>query len=134
VEQEEEGTCEAPTEGTVRPGTVAMPQTEVVASMADAPWPGVVAMSQENMAQRVLPPTRTEEGASETSAKNVEVGQASVPVSPTPGATGQTILKEASPQEGSASPGGSTRPSQVLVHVGSDLHTWGGPRIWWAER
>jgi hypothetical protein len=73
VEQAEEGTCEAPTEGIVRPGTVATSQTEVAASRADAPWPGVVAMSQEKMVQRVSPPTRMEEGASKTSAENVEV-------------------------------------------------------------
>jgi hypothetical protein len=64
VEQAEEGTCEAPTEGIVRPGTVATSQTEVA---------GVVAMSQEKMVQRVSPPTQMEEGASKTSAENVEV-------------------------------------------------------------
>jgi hypothetical protein len=45
AEQVEEGAREAPIEGAVRPGTVATPQMEAAASMADVPWRGVVATS-----------------------------------------------------------------------------------------
>jgi hypothetical protein len=48
---------------------------------------------------------------------------------PTPGAIEQTVSKEASPQEGSASPDDGVGPSQVLVHVGSVLCMWEGPWI-----
>lgn len=70
----------------------------------------------------------------EASTKNVAMSQVSVPVPPTPTATGWTVPKEALPQEGSASPGVRAGPSQALVWVGSEPLAWGGARIQWAER
>lgn len=67
------------------------------------------------------------EGASKPFAENVVVGLVPVPMPPTLAATGQTILGEASPWERPASLGDSEGPSRVLVHVGSEPHTWGGP-------
>jgi hypothetical protein len=76
---------------------------------------------------------RTEAVVSEASVEDVVMGQVSMPVPCTPAATGQTILGEALPQEGSASPGVGAGPSQALVRVGDEPLAWGGPRIWWAE-
>jgi hypothetical protein len=55
-------------------------------------------------------------------------------MSPTSAATGQTVLEEALPRERPTSPGDGEGPSWVLVRVGSEPHTWGGPQIWWVER
>jgi hypothetical protein len=38
------------------------------------------------------------------------------------------------PRERPASPGDGEGPSRVLVRVGSEPHTWGGPQIWWVKR
>jgi hypothetical protein len=45
---------------------------------------------------------QTKMGMSEASAEDAVMGWVSVPISPTPAATGRTVLEEALPQEGSA--------------------------------
>jgi hypothetical protein len=52
-----------------------------------------------------------EAGTFEASAEDVATSQVFMPMSPTPAATGQTVLEEALPHEGSASLGVSTRLS-----------------------
>jgi hypothetical protein len=55
-------------------------------------------------------------------------------VSPAPFIARGAVLEEALLQEGSVPLGDSAEPSRPLVWVGSDPHTWGRPRIRWADR
>jgi hypothetical protein len=70
---------------------------------------------------------QTEASTFEASVENMVIG--TVPVPPTPAATGRIVLEEALLQEGSASLGVGAGPSQALAQAGGDLQARGGPLL-----
>jgi hypothetical protein len=60
--------------------------------------------------------------------------QTSVSMLSAPPTTGGAALEKVAPTKGSASLGTNAGSSRALVHVGGDLHAWGGPALRWADR
>jgi hypothetical protein len=72
--------------------------------------------------------------AIEASSTIVVMGQTSVSAPSVPPTTRGAAPEEVGPTEGSAPLGTDAGSSRALVRVGSDLHVWEGPVLWWADR
>jgi hypothetical protein len=77
---------------------------------------------------------QTEENVAEASSVTLVAGRTSVSTPSTSLTTEGAIPEVEPPWKGSALLGADLGLSQALVHVGGDLHAWGGPTLQWADR